>query len=102
MKPHAIDTHGLFDVPEVSLAGILETDVERASCVFLHPARHADAPGFGHPLEPRRHVHGHAEAIPVVDNDVALVYRHSELDPHRRGRVRVAPGHAPLHLDGAA
>jgi hypothetical protein len=57
---------------------------------------------FRQPLKARRHVHAITPRVSAVDDDVADVDTHTELDPLFLRYVGVALVHGALNLDGTA
>ena len=83
------------------LTGILESDSELALHVLMHAPRHANSAGCRQRLEARRHVHAVAPHVAAVDDDVADIDAHAELDPLVGGDPDIALCHGALQLHGA-
>jgi hypothetical protein len=94
-----VDPHGTDDILKLLLTYVLESDVQLALSVLLHPARHTNARRFRQTLQACSYVDAISEDVPTVDDDVALVYSHPELDPLVRRDLGIALGHSALNLD---
>src|SRR5262249_10324746 len=68
--------------------------------VFLHPSRHADAPRLCQTLQTRSHVDPVSKDVFPVDDDVALVDAHPELDTLLLRHLGITFRHPTLNLDG--
>ncbi len=84
------------------LALVGEGNVELAANVLVDARRHADAAGFRHRFQTRRHIDAVAENVAAVDDDVADVDADAELDALVGGDLGVARDHAALQVDRAA
>ena len=84
------------------LAEVLERVIEPVSDLIANDATDADLAGLGQRFQPRRHIHPIAKDVLLLDDHVAEVYTHPEVDP-LIGLDRAVPlGHTTLELDGAA
>ena len=90
------------DVLQAALAEIFEGDIELAANILAHALGDADTAGLGERLEPRRDIDALAPHVAAIDDNVADIEAHAELDPPFRLYVGVALGHAPLDGEGAA
>src|SRR5258707_15452188 len=94
-----VNSHWVLDVLELLLASILESDIEFAPSVLLHPTRHADATGLCKALHACRHVHAITEDVATVDHYVADIDADAKLDALFLWHVDVALSHAALDIN---
>jgi len=84
------------------LAEVLERVIEPVSDLIANDATDADLTGLGQRFQPRRHIHPIAKDVLLLDDHVAEVDTHPEVDPLIRLDRAVPLGHTTLELDGAA
>src|SRR5262245_24975076 len=102
LETDSIDPHRPRNVLELLLANILEGDFETSMDILLHAARNANPARFGQSLKPCRDVHAVAPYVGAVNDDVARVDAHAELDPLLLGQIDVTLIHRALDFDGPA
>jgi hypothetical protein len=97
-EPDTIDPHRSVNVLELLLTSIFEGSIKLALDVLLHPGGYADASRLGNGLQACCHVDPIAEDVRIVDDDVALVYAHPELNLLILGHLDIAFDHRALDL----
>ena len=80
IKSDLEDPHRPSDVLELPFACILECDIELAPNLPVRVIRNANASGLRQSLQTRCHVHAIAENVTSIDDDVADIDAHAELD----------------------
>ena len=96
------DPHWPCDVLELPFAYILEGDIELAPNLPVRVIRDANAAGLRQSLQTRRHIHAVAENVTSIDDDVADIDAHAELDALLIWHPGIALGHPALDIKSAA
>src|SRR5262249_45123007 len=100
LEPDSIDPHRPRNVLELLLANILEGDFETSLDILLHAARNGNPARLRQSLKPCRDIHAVAPYVGAVDDDVAGVDAHTELDPLLLRQVDVTFIHRALDFNG--
>jgi hypothetical protein len=90
------------DVLELPFAYILEGDIELAQNLPVRVIGDANATWLRQSLQTRRHIHAVAENVTSIDDDVADIDAHAELDAILIWHLRIALGHSALDIKSAA
>ena len=97
-----VDPHRPGNVLHLLLTEVVKGEIDFVAHLIADNPADANSTRLCQGFQPRRHIHAITKDIVALSNHVAQVDPHTELDPPLRRGVRVALGHPPLHLDGAA
>src|SRR4051794_2504299 len=95
IKDDIEDANRLVDVLELVITAIFESEIESIANLITHRARNHDPAGLRNALQTRGHIHAAAVDVSVLDDDVAEVYAHAEL------QVTLPLAKAALHFRSA-
>ena len=102
IKDDLEDPNGPCDVLELPFAYVLDGDIELAPNLPVRVIRDAYATGLRQSLQTRCHIHAIAENITSIDDDVADIDAHAELDALLIWHPGIALGHPALDIKSAA
>ena len=102
IKSNLEDPHRPCDVLELPFACILEGDIELAPNLAVCVIGDANATGRRQSLQTRRYIHAVAENVTSIDDDVADIDAHAELDALLIWHLCIALGHPALDIKSAA
>ena len=102
IKSDLEDLHWPCDVLELLFACILEGDIELAPNLPVRVIGDANATGLRQSLQTRCHIHAVAENVTSIDDDVADIDAHAELDALLIWHLGIALGHPALDIKSAA
>ena len=102
IKSDLEDPHWPCDVLQLPFAYILESDIELAPNLPVRVIRDANATGLRQSLQTRCHIHAIAENVTSIDDDVADIDAHAELDALLIWHPGIALGHPALDINSAA
>src|SRR2546430_8205411 len=89
---NAIDAHWAGDVLDLLIAHVIEGEIELVPHLVAHHSADADPTRLGERPKACGNIDTVAEDIPLVDDDVADIDPHAELDaPFRAAPPRPAP-----------
>ena len=94
--------HRMGDVLDGLVALVGEVQIEFVADLVAHRRRTGNAAGTGQTLQPDRHVHAVAIEIVAVDDEVAEIDAHAELEMAVFRNPGIALQHPALDFDGAA
>ena len=97
----AIDAYRPSDVLQMLGPEVLAVENQLAGDVLANALRYAQAAGFGDLLQPCDHVDSVTEDVPVLDDDIALMYPDAKGHRPVRRDAGVAQDHRALYLDRA-
>src|SRR5207248_1815103 len=99
--PDAIDSYGLGEILDRSLAEVAKSQGQLRGDVAMGGVGKADSAWLRQALEPRRQIDAVAIEVAILDDHVAEIDADAKLDLLALGESRIRRSHALLHIHGA-